>query len=75
MGLTYKRVIYVNEQYHQAYEIAFTMGRYAMCKQLDYETYKSPPTSLLTRFKRGWGKLYNKNITLYKKIIEEEVKR
>ena len=78
MGLTYKRTIYVNDQERVAYEIAFTQGRNALCKELDYNTYESTFPSLLTRFKKGswfsWLTIRNRYIVLTRKIIKEEVK-
>ena len=79
MGLTYKRTIYVNDQERIAYELAFTQGRNALCRAIDYDTYESEHTSLLTRFKKvswfSWGKIHNRYIVLTRKVIEEEIKR
>lgn len=78
MGVTYKRVIYVNDQERIAYEIAFKMGRNALCKLIDYTTYESTPPSLFTRFKKrswfSWRTISNRYIVLTRKIIEEAVR-
>ena len=78
MGLTYKRTIYVNDQERVAYEIAFTQGRNALCRVIDYDTYERVHTSLLTRFKKAswfsWGKIRNRYIVLTRKVIEEEIR-